>query len=73
MALDHDNYRLDHLQLPAHVHVRIRGEWRSGWLIGCDRQLSGWHGLVQYQDDDEDQPETTTWLRAEDIAADGGG
>jgi hypothetical protein len=62
----HDSSRLDHLPLPAHVHIRIRGDWRSGWLIACDRQLSGWHGLVQYQD--EDQPETTVWLPAEEIS-----
>lgn len=61
-----DSYRLDHLQLPAHVHIRINGDWRSGWLIACDRQVSGWHGLVQYQDDD--RPETTAWLPAEEIS-----
>ncbi|TCC21832.1 hypothetical protein [Kribbella speibonae] len=64
-SVDHDSYRLDHLQLPAHIHVRIGGDWRSGWLIGCDRQLPGWHGLVQYQDDG--LPETTAWFAAEQI------
>ncbi|NIK57785.1 hypothetical protein [Kribbella shirazensis] len=65
--VDQDTYRLDHVALPAHVHIRIDGEWRSGWLIACDRQVSGWHGLVQYQDDD--RPETTVWLPAEEISA----
>ena len=67
-----DLHRLDHLQLPAHVSVWVNGGWRPGWLLACDNQLSGWHGLVQYQDDDENQPETTRWLRAEEITADGG-
>jgi hypothetical protein len=62
---DHDLHRLDHLQLPAHVSVWVHGGWRPGWLIACDNQLSGWHGLVQYQD--EDHTETTTWMSAEQI------
>jgi len=62
---DHDEHRLDHLQLPAHVSVWVNDGWRPGWLIACDNQLSGWHGLVQYQD--EDQTETTTWMAAEHI------
>lgn len=65
-AVEHEPNRLDSLPLPAHVNIRIRGEWRTAWLIGCDRQLAGWHGLVQYQD--EGFPETTTWLSAEDIS-----
>jgi hypothetical protein len=67
--VDHDTYRLDHLQLPAHVHIRIRGDWRSGWLIASDHQLSGWHGLVQYQDDGG--PETTAWFPGEEITVGG--
>ena len=63
---NHDTHRLDHLQLPAPVNLWIRGGWRSGWLVARDHQPSGWHGLVQYQD--EHHPETTEWLRAEQIS-----
>ncbi|TDO47957.1 hypothetical protein EV643_108274 [Kribbella sp. VKM Ac-2527] len=62
---DHDLHRLDHLQLPAHVSVWVHGAWRPGWLIACDNQTSGWHGLVQYQD--EHHAEITAWMAAEQI------
>jgi hypothetical protein len=62
---DHDPHRLDHLQLPAHVSVLVYGGWRPGWLIACENQPSGWHGLVQYND--EHGIETTTWMAAERI------
>lgn len=62
---DHDEHRLDHLQLPAHVSVWVHGGWRPGWLIACDNQPSGWHGLVQYED--EHGIEVTSWTAAEQI------
>jgi len=65
----HVPHRLDHLQLPAHVNVWARGAWRPGWLVARDHQPSGWHGLVQYQD--EHQGETTEWLPAEQISPHG--
>jgi len=62
---DDDLHRLDHLSLPAHVNVLVHGSWRPGWLIGCDNQMSGWHGLVQFQD--EYHTEITEWIPAEQI------
>ena len=62
---DHDEHRLDHLQLPAHVSVWVNDGWRPGWLIACDNQPSGWQGLVQYED--EHGIEVTSWTAAEQI------
>jgi hypothetical protein len=61
-----DDFRLDHLQLPAHVDLWIHGRWQPGWLIACENHPSGWRGLVQHQD--RDHTETTEWMAAEQIA-----
>jgi hypothetical protein len=61
-----DLHRIDHLPLPAHVSLWLHGRWQPGWLIACDNQPSGWHGLVQYKD--EQHVETTEWMPAEQIA-----
>jgi len=61
-----DTDLVSRLPLPSHVVVHVDGQWRHGWLIGREHEVTGWTGLVQYEGDDG--TERTERLPADRIA-----